>query len=227
MWFSPTIASQVLCDGRNIRLRCWLVYFRHTWTWTGIDARPCVKLTSSTLPLKEQGTPVKTIAIHVQGKIVMTLLCILVGAGLFYSPAGQTDTQLIRTEMVRLRATTDKAYQDVVDELDFAITERNFRLTGRNVVGSAIRKRGHPEFPDVEVIHFCNLENAREVLEIDPEFVAQMPCRVMVNTSGDQTVINMILLPENNGDERIDRFARRLNQDLRAIVDFVLEEDAK
>lgn len=160
-------------------------------------------------------------------RFIVSLFGIALGASLLYSPAGQSDTQIIRSEMVRLRATTDKPYQDVVDELDFAITERNFRLTGRNVIGKAIRKRGYPDFPDVEVIHFCNLENAREVLSIDPEYVAQMPCRVMVNTSGDQTVINMILLPEHNGDERIDRFARRLNQDLRDIVDFVLEDDAK
>jgi len=164
---------------------------------------------------------------HHPGRLVIGLLGLFTGATLVYSPPGHTDTRLIRSEMVRLRATTSKPYQDVVEELDFAITERNFRLTGRNVVGKAIRKRGYPDFPDVEVIHFCNLENAREVLTIDPEYVAQMPCRVMVNTSGDQTVINMILLPEHNGDERIDRFARRLNQDLRDIVDFVLEEDAK
>jgi len=168
--------------------------------------------------------PVRTM----QGIVLfLPLMSIAVVMGLLYAPESHADSQLIRSETTRLRATTEKSYQDVVDELDFAITEHNFRLTGRNVVGKAIRKRGHPDFPDVEVIHFCNLENAREVLEIDPEFIAQMPCRVMVNTAGDKTVINMILLPEDNGDERIDRFARRLNQDLRDIVSFVLEEDSK
>ena len=76
---------------------------------------------------------------------------------------------------------TDKPFEDVVFELDFAITERNFRITGRNTIGKGLRERGYSDFPNVEVIHFCNLEYAREVLLIDPGFVAQMPCRITVH----------------------------------------------
>lgn len=124
-----------------------------------------------------------------------------------------------------LRGETSKSFDDVVLELDFAISERNFRITGRNTIGKGLRERGYEDFPDVEVIHFCNLEYAREVLLLDPDFVAQMPCRLTVHRSGDRTVVHVILLPEDHRDPRVNAFAHRINGQLREILAFVLEKD--
>lgn len=124
-----------------------------------------------------------------------------------------------------VRAVTDKSFDEVIFELDFAITERNFRITGRNTIGKGLRDRGYKGFPDVEVIHFCNLEYAREVLLIDPGYVAQMPCRITVHVADNKTVISLILLPEDHADERVNAFARRMNAILHDIVNFVLEPD--
>jgi uncharacterized protein (DUF302 family) len=124
-----------------------------------------------------------------------------------------------------LRGETPKSFDDVIMELDFAIGERNFRITGRNTIGKGLRERGYADFPDVEVIHFCNLEYAREVLLLDPEFVAQMPCRLAVHRSGDHTVINLILLPEDHRDARVNAFAHRINGQLREILAFVVEHE--
>ncbi|MEM7543379.1 MAG: DUF302 domain-containing protein [Pseudomonadota bacterium] len=122
-----------------------------------------------------------------------------------------------------VRYTTAKAFSDVIFELNFAITERNFRITGRNTVGEGLRRRGYEDFPDVEVIHFCSLEVAREVLLIDPGFVAQMPCRITVHTNQSKTVISVIKLPIDHEDDRVNEFARRMNKTLEEIVGFVLE----
>lgn len=123
------------------------------------------------------------------------------------------------------RGTTTKSFEDVLLELEFAITERNFRITGRNTLGEGLRARGYTDFPDVEVIHFCNLEYAREVLLLDPDYVAQMPCRIAVHREPNRTVINVILLPEDHSDPRVNAFASRMNTLLREILAFVLEED--
>lgn len=131
-----------------------------------------------------------------------------------------------RSDALIERTRTDKAFDDVVFELEFAITERNFRITGRNTIGEGLRDRGYDDFPDVEVIHFCNLEYAREVLAIDPGYVAQMPCRITVHSEPEGTVISLILLPEDHADERVNAFARRMNAILREIVEFVLEQDS-
>jgi len=125
-----------------------------------------------------------------------------------------------------LQGSTDKPFEDVVDELEFAITEHNFRITGRNAIGKGIRKRGYPDFPNVEIIHFCSLEYARQVLEIDPGFVVQMPCRITVHEEGQKVVISAILLPEDHRDPRVNAFARKMNTRLREILDFALEKDA-
>ena len=123
------------------------------------------------------------------------------------------------------RGETDKSFADVILEADFAITERNFRITGRNTIGKGLRERGYKDFPEVEVIHFCNLEYAREVLEMDPGFVAQMPCRLTVHVEHGKTVVNMVLLPEDHADPRVQAFARRMNGELREILAYVIAKD--
>ncbi|NNL99719.1 MAG: DUF302 domain-containing protein [Gammaproteobacteria bacterium] len=119
----------------------------------------------------------------------------------------------------------DKSFDDAVFELNYAITERNFRITGRNTVGKGLRDRGYTDFPDVEVIHFCNLEYAREVLLLDPGFVAEMPCRVSVHEEDGATVVSLILLPEDHENEGVRAFARRMNGLLMEILAFVTETE--
>ena len=124
-----------------------------------------------------------------------------------------------------VRYVVDKPFSDVIFELNFAITERNFRITGRNTIGEGLRKRCYENFPNIEVIHFCSLEKAREVLMIDPGFVAQMPCRIAVHEQGGKTVISLITLPLDHPDPRVNDFARRMNAILTEIVEFTLDSN--
>jgi uncharacterized protein (DUF302 family) len=121
-----------------------------------------------------------------------------------------------------VRYTVDKPFDDVVFELNFAITDHNFRITGRNSIGAGLRERGYADFPNVEVIHFCSLELAREVLLLDPGFVAHMPCRVTVHEDKGRTVVSLIKLPLNSPDPRVNEFARRMNATLNEIVEFAV-----
>lgn len=121
-----------------------------------------------------------------------------------------------------LEARTHKPFDDVVFELEFAITEHNYRITGRNDIGEGLRARGH-EFPDMQIIHFCSLEQARALLSLDPGLLAEMPCRIAVRAEGDETVITAILLREDHADERVVALARATNAMLREIVAFAAE----
>ena len=125
-----------------------------------------------------------------------------------------------------LRFKTEKDFSDVIQELDFAITERNFRITGRNTVGKGLRDRGYENYPEIEVIHFCSLDVAKEVLDIDPGYVAQMPCRVTIHEQEGSVIVSLILLPTDHKDPRVNDFARKMNITLREIVDYVMEENA-
>lgn len=121
-----------------------------------------------------------------------------------------------------VRYIVDKPFDDVVFELNFAITDRNFRITGRNSIGAGLRDRGYKDFPNVEVIHFCSLELAREVLLLDPGFVAHMPCRVTVHEEKGRTVISLIKLPLDSPNPKVNDFARRMNATLTEIVEFAV-----
>ncbi|MGH8595306.1 MAG: DUF302 domain-containing protein, partial [Gammaproteobacteria bacterium] len=135
---------------------------------------------------------------------------------------GALASQPPTAEMI-IRGTTAKSFDDVVLELEFAITERNFRITGRNTIGKGLRDRGYEDFPNVEVIHFCNLEYAREVLLLDPGYVAMMPCRITVHEANGKTVVSVILLPEIHPNPQVVAFAKRMNEHLREILAYVME----
>lgn len=120
--------------------------------------------------------------------------------------------------------TATKSYQDVMAELEVAITERNFRITGHNKIGSVIRERENIEFPDYDTIQFCNLSQAREMLTLSPASVAWMPCNVAVRAEAGMVIVTTHLLPTDSADPRLNEFARAMNEQLKAIVQFAVED---
>ncbi len=126
------------------------------------------------------------------------------------------------TEIIQ-REVRDKTFADVLFDLEFAITQRNFRITARNDIGRGIRKRGVEDFPQAMVIHFCNLTDAQEALELDPVFITHMPCRIAVYDHGDRISVSTTRLPEDFHDPRVNAFSRRINEKLREILDFAVE----
>ncbi len=155
----------------------------------------------------------------------MKLLSLLLFCFLSISCTEKVDQKSDNEELI-VRFKTEKTFEDIIQELDFSITEKNFRITGRNTVGKGLRNRGYENYPDIEVIHFCSLDVAKEVLDIDPGFVAQMPCRVTVHEEEDFVVVSLILLPLNHKDPRVNEFAKKMNATLREIVAYALEENA-
>jgi len=121
------------------------------------------------------------------------------------------------------QASSSKPYDDVLAELELAITENNFRITGHNHIGSVIRQRENIAFPDYDTIQFCNLTLARRLLEISPAAVAYMPCNIAVRSENGKAVIDTQLLPTDGPDERLNVFFRDLNEKLKKIVDFASE----
>lgn len=146
----------------------------------------------------------------------------LLALALVALPAAATTVDLAPEGALLVRYTVDKSFDDVVFELTFAITDHNFRITGRNSIGAGLRERGYKDFPNAEVINFCSLELAREVLLLDPGFIAYMPCRVTVHEERGRTVISLIKLPLDHHDPRVNDFARRMNATLTEIVDLAV-----
>lgn len=118
---------------------------------------------------------------------------------------------------------TNKPYDDVLAELEVAISEQNFRITGHNHIGSVIRSRENIDFPDYDTIQFCNLTLARQLLEISPAAVVYMPCNIAVRSEKGRVIIATHLLPADTSNEKLNEFANTMNERLRRIVDFAAE----
>jgi len=130
---------------------------------------------------------------------------------------GHVQTPIIHAE------TRTKTFENVVFDLEFAITQRNFRITGRNDIGRGIRARGVKDFPQAMIIHFCNLTLAQEALELDPLFITHMPCRVAVYDHGERVTVTTTSLPEDSDEPRVNAFSRKLNIMLRRILNFAVQ----
>jgi uncharacterized protein (DUF302 family) len=120
-------------------------------------------------------------------------------------------------------AESRKPYDEVLAELELAITEQNFRITGHNHIGSVIRNRENIPFPDYDTLQFCNLTLARQMLEISPAAVAYMPCNVAVRSENGRVVVTTQLLPVDTPDPRLNAFFQEMNRKLKRIVDFAVE----
>ena len=119
---------------------------------------------------------------------------------------------------------SDKPVLHILEDAEFAITERNFRINNRLHIGKAIRERGSTGFPDHEVILFCSLGYAKRMLELVPEFIRYCPQRLAVYDRGDKRVIAASLYPENTSTSELNKVTREVNAEVSEIVNFAATE---
>jgi uncharacterized protein (DUF302 family) len=122
---------------------------------------------------------------------------------------------------------SDKSLQDILEDLEFAMTEHNLRIVERLHIGQAIKLRGDEDFPEYEVILYCNLAFAREMLELAPEMINTCPGRVSVRGTENSYIISAPLWPEQNSDSRLNQMMNDLNNQLKIIVDYSALEWSK
>jgi len=122
------------------------------------------------------------------------------------------------------QAETLKPYDDVLAELEIAIAEHNFRITGHSRVGKVIRDRGTLGFPNYDTVQFCNLTHAKTLLELSPHAVSYMPCNIVIYEINGKTIIKTHLLPTDTKNQALNEFSEEMNKKLKYIVDFAAEE---
>jgi len=118
---------------------------------------------------------------------------------------------------------TEKPYDDVIAELEIAISENNFRITNHSRVGKVIRDRGTKDFPNYDTLQFCNLSHAKTLLLMSPESVRHMPCNVVVYQFQGKTRIRTHLMPTDSDNPELNLFFENMNTMLKEIVDFAVE----
>ena len=121
----------------------------------------------------------------------------------------------------RYTAHSSKSFDDVLADLEFAIGEQNFRVTGRNTIGDTIAKRDNIDLPASTVLHFCNLDYARQFLQVAPQYLLHMPCRIVIYEQAGKVTVEARLLPEN--DPAVRPMSQKINRILEAIVSSAVE----
>ncbi len=152
-----------------------------------------------------------------RAQLLLILLTLLVnGAALAADTA--LSSKSLDAATSRYTVTTSKPFDDVVADLEFAISENNYRITGRNQIGKAIAQSENIGFPRSTIIHFCNLQTAKEVFNLNPDFLLHMPCRITLREKQGDVVIEARLVPEN--DPKLTEITARINAMLRRIADY-------
>lgn len=156
---------------------------------------------------------------------MMKIAVIFASLPLIASCAAQPGHGTLTSERVDYyQVATTKPYDEVLAELEIAIAEHNFRITGHSRVGKVIRERGALNFPEYDTVQFCNLTQAKIVLEISPHAIGYMPCNVVTYQFEGKTIIRTHLLPEDTDNPELNKFAAEMNPQLKQIVDFAAEQ---
>ena len=144
---------------------------------------------------------------------------------LFFLQSGcSTEVDQHSNQAAHYQLTTDKALEEVLDDTIFAITERNFRITGHLHIGKGIRDRKNPDFPDYEVLLYCNLVYAKKMLELDLEMINSCPGRITVRQENEKVVITAPLWPVDMKNEELNSHMEKMNVLVREIVDYAADD---
>jgi len=151
--------------------------------------------------------------------LTTSIRCLLIILSFLWLNACATSGELVRS----YQAETSKPYADVLSELEIAISENNFRITGHSRIGKVIRDRGTKDFPEYDTLQFCNLTHAKTLLKMSPHAVRYMPCNVVTYQFQGKTIVRTHLIPTNTDDMNFNRFALKMNSKLKDIVNFAVE----
>jgi uncharacterized protein (DUF302 family) len=119
---------------------------------------------------------------------------------------------------------SEKSLEEILEDAEFAITERNFRIVYRLHIGKAIQDRGKPDFPDFEIIMYCNITFAEKMLELEPRMINACPGRITVRGEGNHYIVAGPLWPEENGNVELNKIMHDMNDLVRRIVDYSAAE---
>lgn len=90
---------------------------------------------------------------------------------------------------IKMKARPGLAFDDVVQSLTLRANRLNLKYVGNNTMWQDFHAvLGDNRAPRVEMLSFCDIALARELLRVIPELVVFMPCRIAVMEDADKTI---------------------------------------
>ena len=114
-------------------------------------------------------------------------------------------------------------YEDTLLNLDIAIAEHNYRITGRSHIGQALRDRGESAAPLSVVVTFCNITYAKEMMHINADLINDMPCVITVREDSQGVIVGAKLMQNNTPNHQQNNFANKINTNIKSIIHATIE----
>ena len=119
---------------------------------------------------------------------------------------------------------SEYSFEETLLNLDLAISEHNYRIIHRSQIGQAVRDRGEKNFPLSTITNFCNITYAKEMIEINPDLINEMPCTIAVREEVPKGIIvSTRLMNEHSSNKKQNEFALKINNNLKSIVAATVE----
>ncbi|MHC8441299.1 MAG: DUF302 domain-containing protein [Candidatus Eutrophobiaceae bacterium] len=128
-------------------------------------------------------------------------------------------------QRIAVEYTHNKSFSETVQDAEYIITEYNFRITSNMNIGATIRENGNPNFPDHQVISFCNLHYAEIMLAAADDFIYQCPYRLAISSTKHGIRVTAFLIPECPESSKSREICHEINSLLKKITTYTASED--
>ncbi|QVL49932.1 MAG: DUF302 domain-containing protein [Thiocapsa sp.] len=134
----------------------------------------------------------------------------------------QVEIHDISQTVVKMSLQGGVSIEDASAAMMSKAAELNWKLVGRQEVHAEIRARGE-ESPHLEILQFCDPDDAVKMVRIDPIYSAYMPCRIALveDTQGRPWLfmLNLDMLINNTSlPNDLQELAIRVNQAMLIIM---------
>lgn len=128
----------------------------------------------------------------------------------------------ISQTVVKMSLQSGVSIEDASAAMMSKAAELNWKLVGRQEVHKEIRARGE-ESPHLEILQFCDPDDAVKMVRLDPIYSAYMPCRItLVEDAQGKPWLFMLnldmLINSNSLPATLQELAIRVNQAMLIIM---------
>jgi uncharacterized protein (DUF302 family) len=134
----------------------------------------------------------------------------------------QVEIHDISQTVVKMSLQSGVSIEDASAAMVSKAAELNWKLVGRQEVHAEIRARGE-ESPHLEILQFCDPDDAVKMVRMDPIYSAYMPCRIaLVEDAQGKPWLFMLnldmLINSNSLPSNLQELAIRVNQAMLIIM---------
>lgn len=155
---------------------------------------------------------------------LVTVLAVMLAAALNVMAADAPEVHIhdISQTVVKMSLAEGITLEDAAEAMMSKAAELNLKMVGRQKVHAEIRARGLAS-PHLEILQFCDPEDAVKMVTKDELYAAYMPCRIaLVEDAKGRPWLLMLnldmLINSNSLSTDLQELAIRVNQSMLAIM---------